>query len=525
MYTDGNVNKREDSFSLTLHEKDLHILYKFRDLIYIGDKKPEIKCYTYPYYMLSVASIVLVQDLIKHGCIPNKTFNIKIPTLDFKLMRHFIRGVYDGDGGISISENRVRLHLTGSKVFLIDIKNFWKTIGISSGLSSSKKPNISGLWISSYFNVFKAIDYIYYYSNIHLERKMSLSVQAIDILKLKLQAPDKYAENVFSYKGQKVSKKFLSGLSVKEKEPIADAAFEYFRKYGFPYPKFSEKEREDDFAKLKNTNCTIINGDINGFNESGLKIFKHHCPNYFKVKSGKLPSMIDSFNNDSHLMNVIKNRLGITYKEEFNLTGNMLRQGFRNSYNAFGASVFKPSVAKFVYDYFCNENSSVLDISAGFGQRMMGAAASNKVVRYVGLDPWNEGIENLKIMHEEEFSYFDVDLIVCGSEKFKTDEVFDFCFSSPPYYNKEVYDEVGQAYHNRSFEDFISDWWVPTVKMINNQLKSSGLFILNMDSKMAEVMLKEVIYDFTQINEFYLKGRKKTGKIYCETFYVLQKRV
>jgi len=54
-------------------------------------------------------------------------------------------------------------------------------------------------------------------------------------------------------------------------------------------------------------------------------------------------------------------------------------------------------------------------------------------------------------------------------------------FSSPPYFNKEVYSsETTQAYNNRSYEQFIDDWWTSVVKNVHYLTKEKGYLILNM---------------------------------------------
>src|SRR5690606_16001297 len=109
------------------------------------------------------------------------------------------------------------------------------------------------------------------------------------------------------------------------------------------------------------------------------------------------------------------------------------------------------SVAKFVYDTYCSKNSKVLDISAGFGQRMMAAAASSNVIHYTGIDPWKKQVDALTEMHGNEFPEFSIDLLNVGSEVANLDSDYDLCFSSPPFYNKEIYsNDSDQAYVNKS---------------------------------------------------------------------------
>jgi hypothetical protein len=60
---------------------------------------------------------------IKHGCVPNKTFKLKFPTIipDY-LLNHFCRGYFDGDGSCFKVGNRNgwRLQVLGIHGFLYD---------------------------------------------------------------------------------------------------------------------------------------------------------------------------------------------------------------------------------------------------------------------------------------------------------------------------------------------------------------------------------------------------------------------
>ena len=60
-------------------------------------------------YHLSINSKQIKDDLIKYGCMPNKTFKIRLPKFENEDMyRHFIRGYFDGDGCITIPNKYYR---------------------------------------------------------------------------------------------------------------------------------------------------------------------------------------------------------------------------------------------------------------------------------------------------------------------------------------------------------------------------------------------------------------------------------
>lgn len=108
MFADGYIinhdNKRgEDRFGLTLSEDSLDSLQKFKQSIkatnpiykeelLVGQNRYTIVC----------TSQKTVNDLIDKGCVKQKSLILEPPKKvpDF-LMRHFLRGFFDGDGGVS----------------------------------------------------------------------------------------------------------------------------------------------------------------------------------------------------------------------------------------------------------------------------------------------------------------------------------------------------------------------------------------------------------------------------------------
>lgn len=327
--------------------------------------------------------------------------------------------------------------------------------------------------------------------------------------------------NVVSWNGHKLYKKYIKTLSVDDKEELSQYLLDYFRSRGFPYPKFSSIELRRDFRDLEKCSGQIIGNEIYSGSFAGLKIFKHFCPHYFSVKSSKLPSMIECFKDDNLLLKIIKNRIGLTYKECFNVTGNMLRQGMRNSWTAFGASIFRPELAKTIYNEFTDKNSVVLDISAGFGQRMLGA---HSVGKYIGIDPWKKTIDAL-VNIKEKFG-LPAELYCVGSELFCPNELvnkIDFCLSSPPFFNKEIYsNDVSQAYYNNTFDEFVYEWWVPTAKNIYELLKENSYLVLNMNDDMALDMMAET-KDLFKLERTMIIKNNRTIKKNKDSFYVLKR--
>lgn len=149
-------------------------------------------------------------------------------------------------------------------------------------------------------------------------------------------------------------------------------------------------------------------------------------------------------------------------------------------------SNFRPMNAKAVYERFCPKGGTIYDFCSGFGGRMLGALSSKNNYRYVGTDPCTETMYHLHQLGEyiemvtgREDSY---ELHCCGSEDFRgKPNSIDFAFSSPPYFNLEVYsDESTQCYNKfPKLEEWLEGYVRQTIKNIYNMLKPGCFYAVN----------------------------------------------
>lgn len=124
--------------------------------------------------------------------------------------------------------------------------------------------------------------------------------------------------------------------------------------------------------------------------------------------------------------------------------------------------------------------------NCGFGGRLLGALSSKKNFKYVGTDPNTETMYHLhqlgdyiEMVTGREDSY---ELHCCGSEDFKGPaESVDFAFSSPPYFDLEVYsDEPTQCYNKfPNLEDWLEGYVRQTIKNIYHMLKPGACYAVN----------------------------------------------
>jgi hypothetical protein len=194
-----------------------------------------------------------------------------------------------------------------------------------------------------------------------------------------------------------------------------------------------------------------------------------------------------------------------------------------------------PIIARNLAKKYCNGlKSKVLDPCCGWGGRMIGF--STIVGEYYGYEPYTktfEGLNNLGNWIKKRNENFDFKIINLPFEdaQFESD-IFDFAFTSPPYYDTEKYgDEKTNSYNRyKSFENWCDFFYLPMIKKTMDSLKTNCSFILNIGSRIyplndvlisnyASKYLIEKEKDMLQGKKSGLKNNQNEG----ETFYKITK--
>lgn len=175
LYADGCVHSNSNEISITLKDRD-H-LEKFRKAIKSNNKIGESidkRFSSLPkIYHFSIKDKQLKSDLIKWGCVPNKSLTLtKIPNIPRDFVSHFIRGYFDGDGSLHWlnGTKNFRISFVGTAPFLKDIQ---KELGLSLSLGQQKGNQSKYFQVAGRKQVPMILDYIYKDSdeNIRLTRK------------------------------------------------------------------------------------------------------------------------------------------------------------------------------------------------------------------------------------------------------------------------------------------------------------------------------------------------------------------
>jgi hypothetical protein len=154
-------------------------------------------------------------------------------------------------------------------------------------------------------------------------------------------------------------------------------------------------------------------------------------------------------------------------------------------------------------------------MSSGFGGRLLGALACDRVDRYIGTDPSTYAMDGVREMAEELVPMaerlgrrtLEVELHKVGSEDFVPERnSLQLCFSSPPYASWERYsDEPTQSHIKFPTQDeWLHGFIGATLRNCAHGLKKDGILAINIASVAAFPNLAKVFLRYAEDNGWRL---------------------
>jgi hypothetical protein len=179
---DGCVSKKSSSeLRVALQSRDQEIIQKIKAKL---KSNSPVKNYSYKgkqYCRIGFYSEQICDDLKRYGCGIDKTIhlkwdNIKIP---LKLMHHFIRGYFDGDGCLSFwmyKGKYLKCHwnITSTEAFVMGLRKFiFDKFGFSCYVSQRNENgnNTKTIELSGNKQILSIMEWLYKDANIYLQRK------------------------------------------------------------------------------------------------------------------------------------------------------------------------------------------------------------------------------------------------------------------------------------------------------------------------------------------------------------------
>jgi hypothetical protein len=290
--------------------------------------------------------------------------------------------------------------------------------------------------------------------------------------------------------------------------------FEHYRREGFPvYSLKRDEKRQALLDLLVADHAGII--DAKGRIKQtmhGLALAWHYHPLAWTVRCGKRKTPVELFSDDLLFLRAIERRTKLG--NAFSDSG--LRKILRSFSSTQSVSNFRPSAAAAVYHRLLPERGgTVWDMSAGFGGRLLGALACDRVDRYVGTDPSTYAIDGLREMAAELVPMAEylgrctlkVELHQVGSEDFVPERNSLTCaFSSPSYFGWEQYSDEPTQSHRKfpTQREWLDGFIGATLRNCAYGLKKSGTLAINIASVAAYPNLAKAFVEYAQGNGWRL---------------------
>jgi hypothetical protein len=123
---------------------------------------------------LDICSRVMSLDLQKLGCVKRKSLVLKFPNIPSQVMRHFIRGYFDGDGFVCVDKfNCLRAGFTSTYEFCIGLKDALLRFGVLSGKIRTNH-SVYTLAVGKKANLLRFAETMYDGATIFLDRKLNI---------------------------------------------------------------------------------------------------------------------------------------------------------------------------------------------------------------------------------------------------------------------------------------------------------------------------------------------------------------
>jgi intein-encoded DNA endonuclease-like protein len=172
IYADGFIDC-QNNFGITLNSKDELHIEKFKSDISATNPINHYNGSGYntdgSFSRILMKSKQTVSDLIDHGVFRQKTLTLKFPTVQQvpeQLIRHFIRGYFDGDGCISFYKKAYLIGFTGTYEVLKGIEEVFAGDWVITPHNNAFQINIGGN-----LQVLRIFHYLYDDATVFLERK------------------------------------------------------------------------------------------------------------------------------------------------------------------------------------------------------------------------------------------------------------------------------------------------------------------------------------------------------------------
>jgi DNA modification methylase len=264
-------------------------------------------------------------------------------------------------------------------------------------------------------------------------------------------------------------------------------ALDFWRATGFPYERLSRDEAQSHFYTVANAPLlNLDNGHTVGASSVGLRLANRYHPQIWHARShGHRRCPHDYFEDNDHLRTMLE-RAPRFWPNNRCWSAQAVRNLAR-IYSGGRVANFRPVVARNIINHFSRSADVVLDFSAGYGGRLLASLTLDRL--YIGIDPARKQISGLERMCEDfrEHSPARAEIvkgcaedILPGMERSSVDLVF----SSPPFFNLEVYSDEPTQSSNRykTYDRWRAGFLQVVIAQSRRLLRRNGFLAIHVSS-------------------------------------------
>lgn len=249
---------------------------------------------------------------------------------------------------------------------------------------------------------------------------------------------------------KRATKEEVNAFTTEERDIVIDTIFRQWRLGGFPDYELTLAERRKEWDLLVNYDRSELIDSEGNIKQTmhALGLAWHYFPHHWGISVNNKPTVLDIWQSDELFKKAIARRLnrgGLAWTDDGQpaMSIAIIRKALMACSSAQRVSNFRPTASASIYDRYC-EGGTVWDMSCGFGGRLIGAFASEKVKRYIGCEPSTKTYRGLLRLASDLSNFSgnstEYAIVQVGSENYSPQsESVDFAFTSPPYFNTEMY--------------------------------------------------------------------------------------
>jgi hypothetical protein len=514
LYSDAHLSDKNNSITVTVPTNKRNHLEKFS--LFMGADKRIIKSIKDDAYsVISIGNKHIVEKLINLGFGKKKDKNFNLAQINSTYQSYFILGYFDGKGCLTQKKNgQWKLHISGKNELLNQIIDFFAQEDLKLDFDPWSKTN--SIYANGNLKINKILGLLYhscivcldhnYLKYQEIKRTMHESHRTIE--------KNNYRKPI-EVGGQLMNTAALKTMPENNRKELLEPIVNKLMDLGFIYP--DDDNLLEQYNDLVECQVDLTTVQLNNQHRLGNSICRYFCHSFFHSKTREECSIFEAYGGKEKITKVVSNKL-LDGRGSYNFSPMTMIDEVRDMRLSGYISLFKPAIAKYICLKYSNPGDVVGDYSSGFGGRLLGAMSCGR--KYIGTDPLT-AVELQNMINY--FNFKDCEVIQIGSEYYRGEEnSVDLYWSSPPYYDLEIYsDSLSQSY-NKGINYFYNKYWRDTLENIKWMLKPGKYFGVNVSAKyykmveIAKEYFGEIVEEINLVSmRYHFNGNKvKSEKIY-----------